>query len=48
MNRKLLALMLLAGPVFAADEPDRNRFLNSDVFELEICGSSTFASRTTS
>ena len=22
MNRKLLALMLLAGPVFAADEPD--------------------------
>ena len=38
MYRKLLALVLLAGPVFAADEPNKNHFLNTDVFELEIAG----------
>ena len=37
MHRLLLPL-LLAGGVVLADEPNKNHFLNTDVFELEIAG----------
>ena len=35
MHRLILPVILLGGLVFA-DEPDTNRFLNTDVFELEV------------
>jgi len=38
MRRLLLTFLVCCSTVFAADEPDRHRFLNTDVFELEIAG----------
>jgi dipeptidyl aminopeptidase/acylaminoacyl peptidase len=36
MQRLILVLITFSGVVFAADEPNKNHFLNTDIFELEI------------
>jgi len=36
MRRLVICFIALAGSVFANDEPDRNHFLNTDIFELEM------------
>jgi len=38
MHRLLMILLACFGTAIAADEPNRNSFLNTDVFELEIAG----------
>jgi dipeptidyl aminopeptidase/acylaminoacyl peptidase len=36
MQRLILVLIAFSGVIFAADEPNKNHFLNTDIFELEI------------
>jgi dipeptidyl aminopeptidase/acylaminoacyl peptidase len=38
MNRLFLILLAIGGGAIANDEPNKNHFLNTDVFQLEIAG----------